>query len=123
MPLPLPLATMCDLACEPSLLPRIRMGIAVIAREVFMESPDTPGYPLRVNLARSAASPSEDMAALMTPGMVASPDVLQAAAAVGSTDAATIAAALSDDLILDAIRQGWGVVAGVLPTTPVPGGA
>ncbi|MEU1221254.1 hypothetical protein [Streptomyces microflavus] len=118
MPLPLSLAAMCALACEPSLLPRVRMGIAVIAREVLSESPTTPGNAMRVNLARTALSPSTEQAAAMAPGLMVSPPLLQAAAATGSTDGSVMAAALSDELILDAVRAAWNAASGVVPTAP-----
>ncbi|MET9528129.1 hypothetical protein [Streptomyces coeruleorubidus] len=114
--LPLPLAAICGLACEPSLLPRVRMAIAMIAQEVFAESPNTPGYPMRWNLAKTVLSPTEAQAAQMMVGIVASPSMVVAAAATGVTDPAGMAAAISDDQILSAIRQGWNAVAGVSPT-------
>lgn len=119
--LPLPLNTICGLACEPSLLPRVRMAIAMIAQEVFAESVDTPGYPARWNLAKTVLSPSEAQAAQMMVGIVASPPMLAAAvtaAAGGATDSAGMAAAITDDEILAAIRLGWNAVAGVRPTAP-----
>ena len=113
--LPLPLAVMCNLACEASLLPRVRMAIAVIAQEVFAEDGSTPGYPLRWNLAKTVLSPTQAQAASMMVALVVSPDLLAAAAGVGSPDPATMAAAITDEQILDAIRQGWNAVAGVNP--------
>lgn len=114
--LPLPLTAICGLACEPSLLPRVRMAIAMIAQEVFAESPDTAGYPMRWNLAKTVLSPTEAQAAQMMVGIVASPPMVAAAAATGTTDPAGMAAAISDDQILGAIRVGWNAVAGVSPT-------
>lgn len=119
-PLPLSLAAMCELACEPALLPRVRMGIAVVAREVFMENPDTAGHAMRVNLARTALSPSAEMAASMAPGLMVSPGLLLAAASAGSTEGPVMAAALSDGLILDAIRLAWNAAAGVSPDVSAP---
>ncbi|MGV9509279.1 hypothetical protein ACWDQZ_27140 [Streptomyces tendae] len=118
--LPLPLTVLCDLACEPSLLPRVRMAIAVIAQEVFAEDPSTGGYPLRFNLARTVLSPTEAQAASMTPGLVMSPPMLAAAAATGLTDPVALAAAITDDQLLDAIRLGWNAVSGVSPSSAVP---
>lgn len=115
MSLPLSLSTICALACEPSLLPRVRMAIAIVAQEVFAESSTTTGYPLRWNLAKSILSPTEAQTASMIVGIVCSPPMLAAAAGTGSTDPATMAAAITDDQILDAIRQGWDAVAGVSP--------
>ncbi|MCX5182663.1 hypothetical protein [Streptomyces sp. NBC_00268] len=114
--LPLPLAVMCNLACEASLLPRVRMAIAVVAQEVFAEDGSAPGYPLRWNLAKTVLSPTQAQAASMMVALVVSPDLLAAAAGAGSTDPATMAAAITDEQILDAIRQGWNAVAGVNPT-------
>lgn len=113
--LPLPLAAICDLACEPSLLPRVRMAIAMIAQEVFAESPDTVGHPMRWNLAKTVLSPTEAQAVQMMVGIVASPPMVAAAAATGVADSAGMAAAITDDQILSAIRQGWNAVAGVSP--------
>ncbi|MFG3132888.1 hypothetical protein ACGFZU_34970 [Streptomyces tendae] len=118
--LPLPLTVLCDLACEPSLLPRVRMAIAVIAQEVFAEDPSTAGYPLRFNLARTVLSPTEAQASSMTPGLVMSPPMLAAAAATGLTDPVALAAAITDDQLLDAIRLGWNAVSGVSPSNAVP---
>ncbi|AXI91302.1 hypothetical protein SAM9427_36625 (plasmid) [Streptomyces sp. ETH9427] len=121
--LPLPLADICALACEPSLLPRVRMAIAVVAQEVFAESPDTPGYPMRWNLSKTVLSPTEAQAAQMMVGIVASPPILMAAAAAaagGATDAVSLAAAITDDQILGAIRLGWNAVSGVSPEVAQP---
>ncbi|MEE1764427.1 hypothetical protein [Streptomyces sp. SP18BB07] len=115
--LPLPLAVICDLACEVSLLPRVRMAIAVVAQEIFAESPTTAGYPLRWNLAKTVLSPTEDQAAAMMVALVVSPNLLAAAASTGSTDPVSMAAAITDEQILSAIRQGWNAVAGVSPAT------
>ncbi|GBQ03920.1 hypothetical protein SSP531S_53990 [Streptomyces spongiicola] len=114
--LPLPLTAICGLACEPSLLPRVRVAIAIVAQEVFVESPATPGYPMRFNLAKTMLSPTEPHATQMMVGIVASPPMLAAAAATGVTDPSGMAAAISDDQLLTAIRQGWNAVAGVSPT-------
>ncbi|WP_409473470.1 hypothetical protein [Streptomyces sp. HC307] len=117
--LPLSLNAICGLACEPTLLPRIRMAIAMVAQEVFAEPPETAGYPMRWNLSKTVLSPTESQAAQMMVGIVASPPMLAAAAAAaagGATDSAAMAAAITDDQILDAIRRGWNAVAGVGPT-------
>lgn len=116
--LPLPLTAICGLACEPSLLPRVRMAIAMIAQEVFAEPPNTPGYPMRWNLAKTVLSPTEAQAAQMMVGIVASPPMIAAAAtaaAGGATNPVDMAAAITDDEILGAIRVGWNAVAGVSP--------
>ncbi|WP_256333066.1 hypothetical protein [Streptomyces sp. 2131.1] len=91
------------------------MAIAVIAQEVFVEASTSPGYPLRWNLAKTVLSPSEAQAASMMVGLVVSPTLLAAAAAASSTDTATMAAAISDEQILEAVRAGWNAVAGVGP--------
>ncbi|MER7497128.1 hypothetical protein ABT033_31585 [Streptomyces pharetrae] len=119
--LPLPLAAICGLACEPSLLPRVRMAIAMVAQEVFAEAPETPGYLVRWNLAKTVLSPTEAQAAQMMVGIVASPPMVAAAAATGTTDPSTMAAAISDDQILGAIRMGWNAVAGVSPSASAQG--
>ncbi|MEU1273546.1 hypothetical protein [Streptomyces sp. NPDC005799] len=115
--LPLPLDVMCGLANEASLLPRIRMAIAVVAQEVFAEASDTPGTLMRWNLAKTVLSPTPAQAAGMAVGIVCSPPMLAAAAGTGATDPATMAAAITDDQILDAIRAGWNAVAGIRPDT------
>ncbi|MCX4677598.1 hypothetical protein OG413_20210 [Streptomyces sp. NBC_01433] len=92
------------------------MAIAVVAQEVFREPPDTPGYPMRWNLAKTVISPTEAQAASMTVGLVVSPALLTAAAAVGTTDPTVMAAAISDAQLLAAVRLGWDSVAGVSPT-------
>lgn len=120
---PLPLSTLCALASEPSLLPRVRMAIAIIAQEVFAEPADTPGYPLRWNLAKTVLSPTEAQAAAMMVGLVVSPPLITAAAAAGTTDPAEMAAAISDEQLIAAIRAGWNPVAGVSPTTTTDGTA
>ncbi|MFI7299243.1 hypothetical protein ACWCY6_17445 [Streptomyces sp. 900105755] len=120
--LPLSLQAICGLATEPTLLPRVRMAIAMIAQEVFAEPPDTPGYPARWNLSKTVLSPTEPQAAQMMVGIVASPPMIAAAAAAaaaagGATDPTAMAAAITDDEILNAIRMGWNAVAGVGPTS------
>ncbi|MGW0562963.1 hypothetical protein ACWDZ4_20645 [Streptomyces sp. NPDC003016] len=116
MPLPLPLNVISDLANEASLLPRVRMAIAFIAQEVFRESSAVPGYPLRWNLAKTVLSPAEAQAASMMVALVVSPDLLMAAASSGSTDPVAMAAAITDEQLLAAIRLGWNAVAGVSPS-------
>ena len=118
--LPLPLSALCGLADEPTLLPRIRLAIAMIAQEVFAESPDTPGYPLRWNLAKTVLSPTTAQTVQMMVGIVASPPMVAAAAATGTKEAAAMAAAITDDQILGAIRAGWNAVAGVSPAAAQP---
>ncbi|MFK0159113.1 hypothetical protein ACIQVK_44470 [Streptomyces sp. NPDC090493] len=118
MSLPLSLNAICGLACEPTLLPRVRMAIAMVAQEVFAESPETPGYPARWNLSKTVLSPTEAQAAQMMVGIVASPPMVAAAAAAaagGATTPAAMATAITDDEILGAIRMGWNAVAGVSP--------
>ncbi|MFF4543599.1 hypothetical protein ACFY1J_05040 [Streptomyces sp. NPDC001406] len=116
--LPLTLATMDALAREASLLPRVRMAIAVVAQEVFAESNETPGYPLRWNLAKTVLSPTEEQAASMMVGLVVYPDLLAAAAAANTTDPVAMAAAITDEQLLAAIRAGWNAVSGVAPAAP-----
>ncbi|MFJ1552699.1 hypothetical protein [Streptomyces mirabilis] len=118
--LPLSLNDICGLACEPTLLPRVRMAIAVVAQEVFAEPPGTFGYPMRWNLSKTVLSPTEAQAGQMMVGFVASPPMLAAAAAAvagGATGFVAMAAAITDDEILGAVRVGWNAVAGVSPTT------
>jgi hypothetical protein len=93
------------------------MAIAVIAQEVLTEPSTTPGYPLRWNLAKTVLSPTEAQAASMMVGLVVSPNLLAAAAAAHTTDPVTMAAAITDEQLLDAVRQGWSAVAGVVPST------
>ncbi|MFF4902284.1 hypothetical protein [Streptomyces sp. NPDC001068] len=118
--LPLPLSALCGLADEPTLLPRVRLAIAMIAQEVFAEPPETPGYPLRWNLAKTVLSPTAAQTMQMMVGIVASPPMVAAAAATGATGASAMAAAITDDQILGAIRLGWNAVAGVSPTAAEP---
>nr|WP_202539223.1 hypothetical protein [Streptomyces sp. SID8379] len=119
--MPLSLSAICTLACEPTLLPRVRMAIAVIAQEVFAEDPTTPGYPLRWNLAKTALTPTEAQAAQMAIGLVVTPPLLQAAATSGSTAGPEMAAAITDEQLLGAIRRGWSTVAGVAPAVSAAG--
>ncbi|MEU5181162.1 hypothetical protein AB0G49_14030 [Streptomyces longwoodensis] len=121
--LPLPLSTICELACETSLLPRVRMAIALTAREVFSEGQDTPGYPLRWNLAKSLLSPTEAQAMEQMVGIVTSPSILAAAAsaaAAGATNSEGMAAGITDEQLLDAVRANWDAVAGVNPAPAQP---
>ncbi|WP_234021904.1 MULTISPECIES: hypothetical protein [unclassified Streptomyces] len=92
------------------------MAIALVAQEVFVEDPQTPGYPLRWNLAKTVLSPTESQAAAMMVGLVVTPPLLAAAAATGASDAVGMAAAITDEQIVDAIRQGWNAVSGVSPS-------
>ncbi|MFB6505605.1 hypothetical protein ACFC07_22060 [Streptomyces sp. NPDC056099] len=89
------------------------MAIALVAQEVFAEDPSTPGYPLRWNLARTALSPTAEQAGGMMTGLVLSPPLLAAAASTGSADSAVMAAAITDEQIIEAVRQGWNAVSGV----------
>jgi hypothetical protein len=92
------------------------MAIAIVAQEVFVEDPGTPGYPLRWNLAKTVLSPTDAQAASMMVGLVVTPPLLAAAAATGAADVAAVAAGISDEQIIDGIRQGWNAVSGVSPS-------
>ncbi|MET8696811.1 hypothetical protein ABZV65_30225 [Streptomyces bauhiniae] len=111
----MPLALMAALANEKTLVPRVRMAIAVVAQEVFLENANTPGNPLRFSLARSVLSPTDLQAAAMMVGLVASPLFQDAAMTASSTDPTAMAAAVTDAQLLDAVRAGWDAVAGVSP--------
>ncbi|WP_308403197.1 hypothetical protein [Streptomyces sp. BV286] len=115
--LPLPLTSMCALACDASLLPRVRMAIAYIAQEVFMEAPTTLGYPLRWNLAKTVLSPTDAQAQSMLVGLVVTPPMRAAIAATGVSDPAAVAAAITDEQLLDGVRHGWNSISGVSPST------
>ncbi|CAM5667553.1 hypothetical protein [Streptomyces griseomycini] len=119
--LPVPLSVISALAREPSLLPRVRMAIAVVAQEVFAEDPATPGHTMRWNFSKTVLYPTDVQAAATLVGLVASQPMLDAVAATGATDAPSIAAALTDEQLLDAIRQGWNTSAGVSPAMAQPG--
>ncbi|RZU28339.1 hypothetical protein EV284_6505 [Streptomyces sp. BK022] len=111
----MPLALMAALANEKTLIPRVRMAIAVVAQEVFLEDASTPGNPLRFSLARSVLSPTDLQAAAMMVGLVASPLFQAAAITANSSDPAVMAAAVTDEQLLNAVRVGWSAVAGVSP--------
>ncbi|RSS97267.1 hypothetical protein EF903_01730 [Streptomyces sp. WAC05292] len=98
---------------------RVRAAFIREARVVLEEDPATPGNPLRVALARQVLNPGD----WTTPGLapvIATDSEVAAAAATGSTGTAESAqAAVTDDLILSAVRRAWNVTAGVSPS-PAP---
>lgn len=98
---------------NPDFCARVRMAFSHTARNVLWESADTPGHQLRVSLARAVLNPTD----LTSPGMAAviatDPTVSAAAAAGKTTDPATAQAAVSDDVILNAVSAAWNSTAGV----------
>ncbi|MFE7072549.1 hypothetical protein ACFU96_20960 [Streptomyces sp. NPDC057620] len=111
------LTNLCTLACDPNLVPRVRMAIAVIAQEVFLEAPTTIGYPMRWNLAKTVLSPTDAQATSLMVGLFVRPPMLAAIADIGSTDPAAVAAGVTDEQLLDAVRDGWNAISGVSPAT------
>ena len=113
--LPVPLTVIDKLARDSSLLPRVRMAVAMVAQEVFAEDPSTPGYAMRWNFCKTVLYPTDMQAGATLVGLVVSQPILAAIAATGAADAPSIAAALTDEQLLDAVRQGWNTSAGVSP--------
>ncbi|MEU6755974.1 hypothetical protein [Streptomyces sp. NPDC046685] len=99
---------------------RVRAAVCRVARDVLVEDPTTPGNPLRVSLARQVLNPG----GWTTPGLtpVIATDAEISAAAAGSPDTPDSAqAAITDELILDAVRRAWNLTAGVAPQPPEQG--
>lgn len=95
---------------------RVRAAFTRVAREILAEDPTTPGNPLRVSLARTVLNPGDWNNPGLAPVIAADPTVSAAAAAGFISDTLDSAqAAVSDDLILAAVRSAWNITAGVTP--------
>ncbi|MGA5411552.1 hypothetical protein ACPCSC_30395 [Streptomyces lavendulocolor] len=92
---------------------RVRMAFTRVAREVLTESPDTPGNPLRVSLARALLNPGDLTGPGMAPLIATDPTVSAAAAAGRTADLDSAQNAVTDDQILNAVRGAWNLAAGV----------
>ncbi|MBT2395260.1 hypothetical protein [Streptomyces sp. ISL-100] len=107
-----------DLISNPVFCARVRMAFTRVAREVLSQQgdPGTPGNQLRVSLARSVLNPPDLTAHGMAPVIASDPDVSTAADAGridGQADSAQ--SAVTDELILAAVRNAWDLTAGVNP--------
>lgn len=107
-----------DLISSPVFCARVRMAFTRVAREVLTQQgdPGTPGNQLRVSLARSVLNPPDLAAHGMAPVIASDPDISAAAdagRAEGQADSAQ--AAVTDELILAAVRSAWDLTAGVNP--------
>ncbi|QFG13265.1 hypothetical protein SEA_GILGAMESH_73 [Streptomyces phage Gilgamesh] len=108
------------LAKDETFRARVHLAFLHVAQEVAAEPADTPGHPLRVSLARSLYAPelSSDGYA---PAVATCPAVSAAAAAAYSEEnPAAAQAAVSDDVVLDAVRSLWNSLCGHNDTTPAP---
>ncbi|WP_167163016.1 hypothetical protein [Streptomyces sp. MBT27] len=105
---------------NPQFAARVRVAFTRIAREILTEDPSTPGYPLRVALARTVLNPGDWNAPGLAPVIAADP-VISGAAAIGYTpdNADSAQASVTDDQIITAVRRAWNITAGVTPD-PAP---
>ncbi|MFG2141821.1 hypothetical protein [Streptomyces sp. NPDC048650] len=97
---------------------RVRMAWTYVARQVLDETPETPGNPLRVSLARSVLNPADLSAATsagLTPVIATCETVLAAAATATSQEPAALCEAISDDQLLTAVKDAWNITSGVTP--------
>ncbi|MBZ6253631.1 hypothetical protein KVH27_35360 [Streptomyces olivaceus] len=100
------------LATDTTFRARVHLAFLHVAKEVATEPADTPGHPLRVSLARSLYAPTLTSDGF-APAVATCPDVSAAAAAAYTTeDPAAAQAAVSDDVVLDAVRTLWNSLCG-----------
>ncbi|MER7759481.1 hypothetical protein [Streptomyces sp. NPDC097619] len=112
----LPLFLENELTHDPVFIARVRAAVTRIAREVLSEPADTPGHPLRTGLARSVLNPADSTTPGLAPSIAADPNISAAAAAAPlPIDGGAAEARITDEQILDAVRQAWDLTAGVGP--------
>ncbi|GAA3371178.1 hypothetical protein GCM10020367_20790 [Streptomyces sannanensis] len=109
------LSLMHSLAAHKGFQTRVHMGCANVAREVFAEDPATDGHWLRESLALVVYNP--DLASAgYAPAVAADPAVAAAAEAAydpANPDAAPNA--VTDELVLAAVRRLWNWACGHRP--------
>lgn len=91
---------------------RVHLAFLHVAQEVAAEPANTPGHPLRASLARSLFAP--DLASIgYAPAVATCPGVSAAAVAAHSDTVPDAApAAVTDELLLDAVRLLWNKLCG-----------
>lgn len=104
------------LATTPAFQARVHMAMARVAAEVCAEPADVPGHVLRIQLARTLLSPASLTSVGYAPSVAVHPPVSQAAcAAYDPQQPSAVADAVSDVLILDAVRALWNPASGFTP--------
>jgi hypothetical protein len=104
------------LATHPDFQARVHMAMARVAAEVCAEPTDVPGHALRIQLARTLLSPASLTAVGYAPSVAVHPPVSQAACAAHDPQQPAAAVdALTDELILDAVRALWNPASGYTP--------
>ncbi|CAL9326824.1 hypothetical protein [Streptomyces sp. SudanB91_2054] len=100
------------LAMDSTFRARVHLAFLHVAQEVAAEPTSTPGHPLRVSLARSLYAP--DLASDgYAPAVATCPEVSAAAAAAYTEEnPAAAQAAVSDDVVLHAVRTLWDSLCG-----------
>ncbi|MGI5337648.1 hypothetical protein ACQEVS_09755 [Streptomyces sp. CA-181903] len=110
-----PLLTQHVLATHPTFQARVRMAFSHVARDVCAEDPTTAGHDLRYALARTAVNPSD----LTSPGyasaIATNPAVAAAAQTAYDGTPDSTDSGVSDELIVQAVRQVWNVLCGWVP--------
>ncbi|MGA5127743.1 hypothetical protein ACPCAG_31130 [Streptomyces pseudogriseolus] len=108
------------LAVDATFRARVHLAFLHIAKEVAAEPADTPGHPLRASLARSLYAPNLDSDGY-APAVATCPEVSAAAAAAYSEEnPAAAQAAVSDTVLLDAVRTLWNSLSGYAEATAAP---
>ncbi|MFJ7422724.1 hypothetical protein ACIQXD_29595 [Streptomyces uncialis] len=103
------------LSLHPLFRQRVHMGFLRVAQEVAVEPPSVPGNPVRVGLARAVHQP--DLASPGYAAVVAAHPAVAAAARAAHDPAVPDAAntAVSDAVLLDAVRALWNQLCGFHP--------
>ncbi|MGA5135157.1 hypothetical protein ACPCTO_35805 [Streptomyces olivoreticuli] len=113
---PAPLLTQHVLAATPAFQARVRMAFSHVAQEVCREEPTTPGHDLRYALARTVFNPSDLAAPGFAPAIATNSRVAAAAqAAYDGTSGSSAESGVSDELIVEAVRQMWNYACGWVP--------
>ncbi|WP_326724653.1 hypothetical protein OHT59_40210 [Streptomyces sp. NBC_00243] len=100
------------LASDPLFRARVHLAFLHAALEVTGEPAETAGHPLRASLARSLFAP--DLSSIgYAPAVATCPNVSAAAvAAYDESNPSAAAAAVTDDLLIKAVRSLWNKLCG-----------
>lgn len=105
--MPLSLANQAVPTDDPSLRVRVAMAFYRVAREIYDEPLSTPGHPIRVNFAKTVyASEYKDL--FKYGAVIAGDPTIVALNPQSGAD-------LSDQLIIDTVRENWNAIAGFFP--------
>lgn len=101
-----------NLANDATFRARVHLACLHIAQEVTTEPTETPGHPLRLSLARSLFAPDLTSAGYAPAVATCAAVSTAAVAAYTEENPQSAAAAVSDELLLSAVRSLWNSLCG-----------